>query len=74
MSLPKHIEEAVERLKQASYRIDEARAKPAGLEATNEWLSALTDYATSLCDIHLLNNESIHEKLHEIAERVKLKL
>lgn len=73
MSLPKHLEEAVGRLKEASARIEQARAKPGTLESQQEWLVALTDFSRALSDIHEFNNESIHEKLHEIAGRLGLK-
>lgn len=73
MSLPKHLDEAVSRLKEASLRIEQARAKPVMLENQQEWLAALTDFAMALSEIHEFNNESIHEKLHEIAGRLGLK-
>lgn len=73
MALPKHLEEAVARLKEASWRIDEARAKPLTLESLQDWLSALTDYTMAATDIHEFTNESIHEKLHELAGRIGLK-
>ena len=72
MALPKHLEEAAERLKEASFRIDEARAKPLGPESLGEWLAALTEYALALAEIQQYNNESIHEKLHALAGRVGL--
>jgi hypothetical protein len=37
------------------------------------WLEALTAYCEALADIQTYNNESIHEKLHELAGRVGLK-
>jgi hypothetical protein len=73
MSLPKHLEEAVSRLDGASWRIDQARKKALSLESLQEWLTALTDYSSVLSEIQQLNNESIHEKLHELAGRVGLK-
>jgi hypothetical protein len=73
MSLPKHLTEAVGRLKGASVRIEQARGKPVTLENQQEWLTALTDFSMALSDIHEFNNESIHEKLHEIAGRLGLK-
>ena len=73
MAVPKHLDEAVIRLKEASARIDEGRAKPLTLESLREWLVALTDYAVAMSDIQTFNNESIHEKLHELAGRVGLK-
>ena len=73
MSLPKHLDEAVSRLKEASVRIKQARVKPPTLKSQREWLIALTDFSQALSDIHEFNNESIHEKLHEIAGRLGLK-
>ncbi|MFI5398032.1 MAG: hypothetical protein ACHQ9S_21045 [Candidatus Binatia bacterium] len=73
MAIPKHLDEAVTRLKEASARIDETRAKPLTLESLREWLVALTDYALATSDVQTFNNESIHEKLHELAGRVGVK-
>lgn len=73
MTLPKHLEEAAARLEEASWRIDQAREKPLTLESLQEWLTALTDYAYALNEIHNFNNESVHEKLHLLAGRVGLK-
>ncbi len=73
MAVPKLLEEAVTRLKAASFRIEEAREKPVTLESQQEWLGALTDYSYALSEIQEYNNESIHEKLHELAARVGLK-
>lgn len=72
MPVPKHLDEAVARLKQALVRIDVARAKPLTLETLQEWLGALTDYAVAQGDIETFNNESVHEKLHELGGRVGL--
>lgn len=73
MAVPKHLEDAVAKLKEASFRIDEARQKPLTLETQHEWLVALTDFSVALSEIQEYNNESIHEKLHELASRVGLK-
>ena len=73
MTLPKQLEDAVSRLQEALWTIDQARKKPSSLESLQEWLIALTDYSLALSEIHQVNNESIHEKLHEIAARVHLK-
>lgn len=69
MGLPKHLDDAVARLEQASKQIDEARAKPVTLETIREWLEGLTNFAKATTEIQELNNESIHEKLHELAGR-----
>lgn len=73
MSLPLHLEGAVATLKDAASRIEKARGEPLSLEAQQEWLTALSDYVGALCDIHEYNNESIHEKLHELAARLGLR-
>ncbi|MBI4401133.1 MAG: hypothetical protein HY581_05835 [Nitrospirae bacterium] len=73
MAVPKHLEEAVARLTEASLRIEQARTKPATLENLQAWLVALTDFSTALSEVQEYNNESIHEKLHEIAARVGLR-
>jgi hypothetical protein len=36
-------------------------------------LAALTDYAEALKDIQEYSNESVHEKLHQLAGRVGLR-
>ena len=73
MTLPKHLEEAVAKLEVASSRIEDARAKPVNLETLHEWLAALTDYSMTVAEVHQLHNESIHEKLHELASRIGLR-
>ncbi|MHB8875824.1 MAG: hypothetical protein ACYC8T_19220 [Myxococcaceae bacterium] len=73
MSLPKHLDEAAARLDRASERIERARAEPPTLESHREWLEALTDFVRALADIHQFTNESVHEKLHELAGRVGFK-
>jgi hypothetical protein len=73
MTLGNHLEQATTRLNEASWRIDQAREKPSTMEILREWLAALTDYTLALSEIPQLNNESIHEKHHEIAGRVGLK-
>ncbi|TAK09921.1 MAG: hypothetical protein EPO39_01145 [Candidatus Manganitrophaceae bacterium] len=73
MALPKQLEAAAARLEEATWRIDQARNKPLSLESLHEWLNALTDFSLAQSEIHQLNNESIHEKLHELAGQVHLK-
>lgn len=73
MSLGKHLDEAVSRLNVASARIEEARARPTTEASLRDWLAALTDYSVALNEVHLLNNQSIHEKLHALAEHVPMK-
>lgn len=72
MTLPKHLNEAADRLKEAAARIETARAKPSSLEALREWLTAATDFSAALSEIQMFSNESIHEKLHELAARLRL--
>ena len=72
MSLPEHLAEAASRLELAAARIEQARAAPPSLETVREWLDALTAYTEALSDLHRFTNESVHEKLHEVAARVGL--
>jgi hypothetical protein len=69
MTLAKHLEDATARLREASVRIDEARALPANADSVRRWLEALTDFCAALADIQTYANESVHEKLHELAAR-----
>lgn len=73
MSIPKHLEAAAARLKDASMRIEVAREGPVTCENQQRWLDALTDYCMALGDIQSCNNESIHEKVHEPAGRIGLR-
>ncbi len=73
MAVPKHLDDAVARLRDAATRIAQARAKPRTLDAMHEWLVALTDYATALGDVQAFNSESVHEKLHVLAGHVGLR-
>lgn len=73
MAVPKHLEEAVGKLQDASSRIELARARPPGLESHHDWLLALTDFVMALAEVHEYTNESVHEKLHELAGRLGLK-
>ena len=73
MALPKHVDDAADRLHEAFARIEAARAGPSTPESLREWLSALTDYAQALMDLHEFTNESVHEKLHVLAGLLNLK-
>ncbi len=73
MAVPQHLDEAVIKLKAAAYRIDQVREQPFTPESQREWLGALTDLSLALADIQEYNNESVHEKLHELASRIGLK-
>ena len=70
MPIPAHLEDAANRLKEAAYRIDEARAAPTSLESLRAWLEALTGYATAVADLHQATNESVHEKLNDITWKI----
>ena len=72
MSLARHLEEATRRMHEAFRRVETAREQPASMESTREWLEGLTDYCQALCDVHTYNNESVHEKLQEIAGRARV--
>ncbi len=74
MSLARHLEEATVRMEHASARMDAARRRAATVESLRDWLSALTDYVLAATDVHSYTNESVHEKLHEMAERERVKL
>jgi hypothetical protein len=67
MALPKHLDDAADRLHESFARIEAARARPVTTESLHEWLSALTDYAQALMDLHEFTNESVHEKLRMLA-------
>lgn len=73
MAVPHHLDDAVERLRDASLRIETARARPTSPESLREWLEALTDYVQALSEAHEYTNESIHEKLHALAGAMGLK-
>lgn len=69
MALKKHVEEAADRLKHASVRIDEARAKPPTPEHLQEWLGSLTDYSRAVADLLDLNMEAMQENLDALVRR-----
>ena len=73
MTVSRHVEEAAARLQEAEARIGRVREDPFTLESQRAWLEALTLYCKALADIHTFNNESIHEKLHELAGVTGLK-
>jgi len=73
MALPQHVDEAANRLKGATARIEDARGRAVSLESLREWLSALTDFTQALSDVNAFNNESVHEKLHAFADRMGLR-
>ncbi len=73
MTVPRHLEDAAARLKAASTRIHEAKRGPITCENQQVWLEALTDYCEALAEVQTFGNESVHEKLHELAGRIGLK-
>jgi hypothetical protein len=73
MTVARHLEEAAARLLEAETQIARAREGPHTYENQRDWLEALTAYCQALADIHTYNNESIHEKLHELAGVTGLK-
>ncbi len=73
MTVPKHLEAAAARMKEATFRIDEARQGPVTCENQKVWLEALTDYCLALSEVQAYCNESVHEKLHELAGRTGLR-
>lgn len=73
MTVPKHLDNAAARMKDASFRIEAARQGPLTCENQNVWLEALTDYCVALSEVQAYCNESVHEKLHELAGRTGLR-
>lgn len=73
MALPQHLDQAASRLKEAAARIEEARQRAGSHEGLRDWMAALTDFAMALSDIQSFNNESVHEKLHALRERIGLR-
>jgi hypothetical protein len=73
MTVPKHLDNAAARMKDASFRIEAARQGPVTCENQKAWLEALTDYCVALSEVQAYCNESVHEKLHELAGRTGLR-
>ena len=73
MSVPKHLAEAAAKLNETLFRIDEARQGPVTCENQKVRLEALTDNCPALSEVQSYNNESVHEKLHELAGRTGVK-
>jgi hypothetical protein len=66
MTVPKHLDNAAARMK-------EARQGPLTCENQKAWLEALTDYCMALSEVQAYGSESVHEKLHELAGRTGLR-
>jgi hypothetical protein len=73
MTVPKHLDEAAAKMKEATLRIEEARRGPLTSENQKVWLEALTEYCLALSEVQAYCNESVHEKLHELAGRIGLR-
>jgi len=73
MTVSRHLDEAAEKLQETARQIALAREGPNDYQNQRGWLEALTSYCEALADIHTYNNESIHEKLHELAGRIGLR-
>ena len=74
MATPEHLREAASRAEDAMRRIEMARESAFTPETSRVWLLALTDYVSALTDLHRFTNESIHEKLHELARHLRVDL
>ncbi len=73
MTVPKHLDDTAAKLKDATFRIEGARQGPLTCENQKVWLEALTDYCLALSEVQAYCNESVHEKLHELAGRIGLR-
>jgi hypothetical protein len=73
MTVSRIVEEAADKLQEAARQIALAREGPNSCENQRVWLEGLTAYCEALADIQTYNNESIHEKLHELAGRMGLR-
>ncbi|MDP3091436.1 MAG: hypothetical protein Q8N04_12200 [Nitrospira sp.] len=73
MTVPMHLDNAATRMNEASFRIEEARQGPLTCENQKAWLEALTDYCMALSEVQAYGNESVHEKLHELAGHTGLR-
>lgn len=73
MTVSRHVEEAAGKLQEAARQIALAREGPNSCENQRVWLEGLTVYCEALADLHTYNNESVHEKLHELAGRMGLR-
>lgn len=69
MAVPRHVDDAVERMRIAQERIAIAREKPSSVKSQAEWLEALTDFVTTLAEIQEYANESLVESLSDIGQR-----
>lgn len=69
MTVSEHLVDAARRLELAEKQIVLAKDDSATLENHHRWLSALTEYVIALSDVQRFTNESVHEKLHDFADR-----
>jgi hypothetical protein len=70
MSLPEHVQEALDRLEAADRKIKQARAEADRARRIDGWLAGLTDYMLALSDLHELDREHLAEQLNEIKGRL----
>lgn len=73
MTVSRHVEGAAGKLQEAARQIALRREAPNSCENQRVWLEGLTASCEALADIHAYNNESVHEKLHELAGRMGLR-
>jgi hypothetical protein len=69
MALEKQLQEASDRLRTASLRIDHARAKQVSEQTIEQWLAALTDYALALGEVYDLNMQALQERVEDLDQR-----
>ena len=70
MPIPKHLDDAAERLARAEARILQMGEPPVTVDGLRDWVRALTEYVFALSEVQRYSNESVHEKLHELAGQV----
>lgn len=70
MTVARHLDEAVGRLRQAELRIEAARAKPTGPENDREWLEGLSEYVKALADVNEYSTEILREQIEAVQTRL----
>ena len=76
MTVSCHVEEAAAKLQEAARQIALAREGLNSCENQRVWLEGLTAYFARPWPIsipNIIENESVHEKLHELAGRMGLR-
>ena len=51
MTVPRHLDDAAAKMKEATFRLEEARQGPATCENQKVWLEALTEYCLALSEV-----------------------